>query len=180
LIPKFSFFRHPVRNTIPEREISLVEVFELIKSDEYKQNTENLRQFSSKEQARKYKAGNFDYATFSGIFSKRGDNNLLKHSGLITIDFDHISDIETLKEKLLADEYFDTEMLFISPSGDGLKWIIAIDLTKGSHQLYFKAIAAYMLKTYQLEVDKSGKDISRACFLPYDSEVFINPKYLQL
>jgi hypothetical protein len=37
-----------------------------------------------------------------------------------------------------------------------------------------------MLKTYQLEVDKSGKDISRACFLPYDSEVFINPKYLQL
>lgn len=179
LIPKFSFFRHPVRNTIPEREISLVEVFELIKSNEYKQNTENLRQFSNKEQARKYKAENFDYVTFSGIFSKRSDNNLLKHSGLITIDFDHISDIETLKEKLLADEYFDTEMFFISPSGDGLKWIIAIDLTKGSHQLYFKAIAAYMLKTYQLEVDKSGKDISRACFLPYDSEVFINPKYLQ-
>lgn len=179
LIPKFSFFRHPVRNTVPEREISLVEVFELIKSNKYKQNTENLRQFSNKEQARKYKAENFDYATFSGIFSKRGDNNLLKHSGLITIDFDHISDVETLKEKLLADEYFDTEMLFISPSGDGLKWIVAIDLTKGSHQLYFKAIAAYILKTYQLEVDKSGKDISRACFLPYDSEVFINPKYLQ-
>ncbi len=179
LILKFSFFRHPVRNTVPEREISLVEVFELIKSNKYKQNTENLRQFSNKEQARKYKAENFDYATFSGIFSKRGDNNLLKHSGLITIDFDHISDVETLKEKLLADEYFDTEMLFISPSGDGLKWIVAIDLTKGSHQLYFKAIAAYILKTYQLEVDKSGKDISRACFLPYDSEVFINPKYLQ-
>jgi hypothetical protein len=191
LIPKFSFFRHPVRNTIPEREISLVEVFELIKSNKYKQQTEELRSLLSPlpfgegsgerlSTARKYKAGNFDYATFSGIFSKRGDNNLLKHSGLITIDFDHISDIETLKEKLLADEYFDTEMLFISPSGDGLKWIIAIDLTKGSHQLYFKAIAAYMLKTYQLEVDKSGKDISRACFLPYDSEVFINPKYLQL
>jgi hypothetical protein len=179
LIPKFSFFRHPVRNTIPEREISLVEVFELIKNNEYKQNTENLRQFSNKEQARKYKAEYFDYVTFSGLFSKRGDNNLLKHSGLITIDFDHISDIETLKMKLLADEYFDTEMLFISPSGDGLKWIIAIDLTKGSHLLYFKAIAAYMLKTYLLEVDKSGKDISRACFLPYDSEVFINPKYLQ-
>lgn len=179
LIPKFSLFRHPVRNTVPEREISLVEVFELIKSNEYKHNTENLRQLSNKEQARKYKAENFDYATFSGIFCKRGNNNLLKHSGLITIDFDHISDIESLKMKLLADEYFDTEMLFISPSGDGLKWIIAIDLTKGSHQLYFKAIAAYILKTYQLEVDKSGKDISRACFLPYDSEVFINPKYLQ-
>jgi hypothetical protein len=26
--------------------------------------------------------------------------------------------------------------------------------------------------------DKSGSDVSRACFLPYDPDCFINPKYL--
>jgi hypothetical protein len=28
-------------------------------------------------------------------------------------------------------------------------------------------------------VDKSGKDVSRACFLPHDPEAYINPKNLK-
>ncbi len=178
-IPKFSFYKRPVKNIIPAKETSLLDMYNLIKSDTYKGNTLAFRQIADKVQARQFKAENFDYVTFSGIFSKRSDTNLLKHSGLITIDFDHIPEVENLKKQLLNDEYFDTELLFVSPSGDGLKWIIPIDLTKGSHQLLFNAIAAYLKKTYQLEVDKSGKDISRACFLPYDNNVYINPKYLQ-
>jgi len=79
---------------------------------------------------------------------------------------------------LLKDEYFETEMLFVSPSGDGLKWIIPIDITEATHQNFFQAIANYIREVYQLEVDKSGKDVSRACFLPHDPEAYINPKYL--
>ena len=79
--------------------------------------------------------------------------------------------VEELRNKLLSDEYFETEMLFTSPSGDGLKWIIPIDLEEVNHQEYFKAVANYIQSTYGLEVDQSGKDISRACFLPYDPTV---------
>jgi hypothetical protein len=85
-----------------------------------------------------------------------------------------------LKTQLLNDEYFETEMLFISPSGDGLKWIIPINITESTHQNFFQAIANYIKEVYQLEVDKSGKDISRACFLPSDPEAYINPKYLKI
>ena len=95
----------------------------------------------------------------------------------MAIDFDHIPDLSDLKNNLLQDEYFETEILFYSPSGDGLKWIIPIDLAKASHQDYFKAVAAYILQSYLVKVDQSGKDISRACFLPYDPDVYINPKY---
>lgn len=176
-IPRFSFFKRPVKNTFPEKEISLLKVFYLIKGDTFKSNTLAYRQIVDKEQAKRFKAENFDYVTFSGIFSKRSDKDLLRHSGLITIDFDHIPDLISLSQALLNDEYFETEMLFVSPSGDGIKWIIPIDLIKGTHQLFFSAIASYIRQTYQLEVDKSGKDISRACFLPYDPAVYINPKY---
>lgn len=177
-IPKFSFFKHPVKNTIPSKEVSLIEVFHLLKGETYKESTFQLRSITDKAQSRAFKADNFDYVTFSGVFSKRNDKDLLKHSGLITVDFDHVSDLKSLKDALLNDEYFETELMFVSPSGDGLKWIIPIDLTKATHQLFFKAIAEYLKQTYSLEVDKSGKDISRACFLPYDNEVYINPKYL--
>lgn len=177
-LPRFSYFQKPVSNTIPECEATLVQVYKLIKGDSYKKATGQLRQITDAKKARKYKAYNFDYVTFSGIFSKRNDNNLQCHSGLITVDFDHLKDVGTLREALLNDGYFDTELLFISPSGDGLKWVIPIDLKKAKHQDYFKAIANYVKQTYHLEIDQSGKDISRACFLPHDPNVYINPKYL--
>lgn len=176
--PMVSFFMNPVRNTIPSKEMSLVQVYKKIKSIAYKSQTENLRKISDAKEAKRYKADNFPYVTFSGTFSKRKDEMLKKHSGLLTIDFDHLQDLETLKAKLLADEYFETEMLFISPSGDGLKWIIPIDLLKATHQEYFRAVSNYIRQTYGMPVDESGKDVSRACFLPYDPQVYINPKYI--
>ena len=97
---------------------------------------------------------------------------------MLTIDLDHLEEPQALKEKLLKDEYFETQMLFVSPSGEGLKWIIPIDLNRATHQEYFQAVSNYMAKVYEVTVDQMGKDVSRACFLPYDSEVYINPKYL--
>ena len=176
--PEFSYFKAPISNIYPERSITLTEVYGLIRSESFKDRTRELRTITSISEARKYKAARFDYVTFSGVFSRRSDKDLLTHSGLLTIDFDHIRDVQQLKEKLLMDEYFETELMFISPSGDGLKWIIPIDLTKAAHQDYFKAISAYVKDVYKLEIDKSGKDISRACFLPYDPEAYINPKYM--
>lgn len=176
--PTFSYFSKPVSNITPSRQVSIVEVYRLIKSNEFASCTSTLRNISDVKNARKYKAQNFDYVTFSGTFSRRNDANLIHHSGLLTIDFDHIPDIPALRTALLNDSYFETELLFVSPSGDGLKWVIPIDLGKAKHNDYFKAVANYVSHAYQLEADQSGKDISRACFLPHDSEIFINPKYI--
>ena len=127
---------------------------------------------------RKFKASSFDYCTFSGIFATRNDKALIKHSGLLCLDFDHLQNLDDLKSRLLADEYFDTQLLFVSPSGNGLKWIISIDATTTAHGAYFAAVANYIQQTYGVAVDKSGRDISRACFLPHDPNVYINPQLL--
>ena len=176
--PVFSYFHKPVSNTHPTRLISLTDVYQLIKGETYAACTSALRNLQDAKEARKYKARNFDYVTFSGTFSKRNDANLQKHSGLITIDFDHIADLPLLREKLLDDPYFETQLLFISPSGDGLKWVIPADLSRVKHQDFFRAVANYVQHAYKLEVDQSGKDVSRACFLPHDADVFIHPKFL--
>jgi hypothetical protein len=175
--PAFSYFIKPVSNTIPARQTSLLEVYNLIKGTEFNSSTNTLRAIQDSKEARRFKAQHFDYVTFSGTFSQRNDANLIRHSGLLTIDFDHIADITGLRNALLVDPYFDTELLFISPSGDGLKWIIPIDLNQVKHKDYFKAVANYVKQSYKLEVDQSGKDLSRACFLPHDPEIFIHSKY---
>jgi hypothetical protein len=172
----FSFFKAPVSNTKPHKAVTLLQIYNVIKGNYYKERTEHLRKLTDQKQARQYKAANFDYCTFSGTFTSRNDKALVKHSGLLCVDFDHLQSIEKLRFQLLKDDYFDTQLLFISPSGDGLKWILSIDTAQITHGDFFAAVANYILQTYGVAVDKSGRDISRACFLPFDPQAFISPQ----
>lgn len=175
---KFSFFNRPVRNAIPNGEMTLLEAYHLIKGNEYQWQTALLRSLTDKDQARSFKAENFDYACFSGVFTWRNARSLVQHSGLIALDLDHVTDLQRLRKALLKDLFFETQLLFVSPSGDGLKWIVPIDLGKASQLDWFNAISNYVSETYQFKLDASGKDVPRACFLPHDPEVYIHPRYL--
>lgn len=176
VLPRFSYFKAPITNTVPEKEVTILDVYHLIRYG-FQSQTDELRAITDKTTARKYKAAHFDYVTFSGLFTKRNDQALQKHSGLLALDFDHVADLQSLKNLLLQDEYFETEILFTSPSGDGLKWIVAIDLMEYGHREWFTSIANYIRTTYQLAIDQAGKDVSRACFLPHDSNIYLHPKY---
>ena len=170
---RVSFFEAPISNTKPGGELSLEEVHRLITGEKYKVRTGQLRALADKGKARKYKAANFDYCTFSGVFGLRANHALVEHSGLLCMDLDHLPDVAKMKKRLLADPLFDTQLLFVSPSGDGLKWVVPIDLSRASHEVYFEGVAHYLLVCYGVEADKSGRDVSRACFLPYDPEAFL-------
>lgn len=175
--PQFSYFPAPISNITPGPVVNPWLIYRGIKSPKWKYITQELRLVKGPEHQRKYKAKYFNYITPSGIFSKRSDKCLVKHSGLIVLDFDHIINLSELKTNLLNDPYFETQLMFVSPSGTGLKWIVDIDLKQYSHLDWFNSIASYIKMKYSLEVDKSGKDVSRACFLPWDPDVYINPKY---
>lgn len=176
--PKFSFYKKPVTNVTPNGVLKLIDAYHLIKGPTYKEVTEDYRWLIGSKEGKEYKKENFDYCTYSGTFSSRKDDGLLKHSGLLTIDFDHVEDVAELKLKLLQDEYLATELMYVSPSGDGIKCIIKIDLSTSTHKEYFEGVASYIKATYSIEIDESGKDVSRACFLCYDPDVYINPNYL--
>ncbi len=173
----FSFFRKPIKNTEPLRCIRIPDVYRYIVGPYAKKQTQELRNIADAKMARKYKAENFDFCTFSGIFRNRSHDALLLHSELLCIDFDHVKDLVSLKEKLLNDEYFNTEMIFQSPSGDGLKWIIEIHRKGWEHENFYRAVYNYLLANGYPEPDKSGKDVARSCFLPYDPNIYINPRY---
>lgn len=173
----FSFFRKPIRNTEPLRCIGIPDIYRYIVGPYAKKQTEMLRSITGKDQARKYKAENFDFCTFSGIFHTRNKAGLLQQSDLLCIDFDHVADIPSLHEKLLNDPCFETELLFRSPSGDGLKWIIQVFRKGWEHSRFFNAVFNYLVANGYPEPDKSGSDVSRSCFIPHDPEAYINPEY---
>jgi len=110
--------------------------------------------------------------TISGSFAERKVEGLRKHSNFIAIDIDNLDDPAETKKRIGADPYIYAA--FISISGQGLCLIIKIDGTR--HLDAFNAIAAYLYNEYQLIVDQSGKDVSRARFVSYDPFLLINKK----
>ena len=155
--------------------------------------------------ARAFKRTKFDYVTFSGTFTRRTDADLVAHSGYLCLDFDHLDQAEftensrvidgnsrsaeaSLRSKgacltevrrlLLSDPYFETLLLFVSPSGNGLKWVIPIDLEQCEHRTWFNAVRNYLAATYHLDADPACVNVSRSCFLPHDPDCYIAPRLL--
>jgi hypothetical protein len=153
------------------------EVYELVSGEVYRERTMRLRGISEPKRAREFKAREFDYCTFAGVFSRRCAQDIVSHSGLMVLDFDHVRYLNDLFCKLLYNEYFETQLLFRSPSGDGLKWVIEYNVGKVGHERYFGAVANYIQDRYGVEVDRSGRDLARGCFLCHDSAAYINPDF---
>lgn len=183
--PRFSFFRRPIRNTRPCREASPEDIYRYLVSDYAAHHTETLRAIADSRERSRYKAEHLDYITPGGIFRSRRESDLVKASGYMVIDFDHIPVTDGLIRKLATDEYFETVLAFRSPSGDGVKWIVALpnitrsDGTPFTHGEFFTMLSNYSRKAYGIEADTSGKDICRACFLPHDPDAFLNPLYIE-
>jgi len=109
---------------------------------------------------------------FSGIFTKRADNSITEHSGMICLDFDgYTSKKEMMAEKssIALDKYVMS--VFVSPSGDGLKVIVKIPQDIDNHVKYFNALQTHFNSVY---FDTTSKNISRVCYESYDKNIYIN------
>lgn len=180
---RMSFFRRPIRNKWPTAEpVTLAWVYNYLCSPTAIPETYELQRIENHEEARAWKQEHFDYVTPSGVFSYCSDQNLVLHSQLLCIDLDDLGElVEEYFKKLLADTMFETLLLFRSPSGQGLKWFIHIDLTRCDHRMWFRAVRNYLMATYGLtdeQVDKSCSNPSRGCFLGHDPQAFLNPKLI--
>ena len=183
--PKMSFFRRPIKNTKPCREASPQDIYKYLVSDYAKAHTEHIRTIADNRERSRYKAANLDYITPGGTFRSRKENELIQASGYMVIDFDHIPNAKGLVNRLANDTNFETVLAFRSPSGDGVKWIVALpdtnkpDGTPFTYGEFFTILSNYSKKIYGIEADPSGKDICRACFLPHDPDAFLNPLYIE-
>jgi hypothetical protein len=173
-----SLFDPPITNKYPIDTITLVQVLELIKIA-YKGITASLRAISDSNLQGGFKRNKLPYVTFSGKFSSRNDKSLEKHSGLMCIDVDHLAPDELIRVKSFVNSDFSHTLgSFTSPSGNGLKVVYAIDPEVHSQKEWYGALSKYVSTSCNLpvsKVDASCSNVSRACFLCHDPELFVNP-----
>jgi len=142
-----------------------------IKNGDSKDLIKSIRKENDKSRRNELKK-NLPAVCFSGTFSKRSDDALINHSGLICLDFDGYStkkEVLLEKEKLMSDDYVFS--VFISPSGNGLKVIVKIPCESENHKHYFNSLGDYYSSD---KFDVSTKNISRVCYESFDKDIYIN------
>jgi hypothetical protein len=104
-----------------------------------------------------------------------GGRDVVKHSGLVQLDFDHIGGDAAAKLRDTLEYDPHTAAAFISPSGDGLKALLAIPADLDGHEKAYEAAMAYARDQWKVEPDTSCRDPKRLCFLSHDREAWDKP-----
>jgi len=150
-------------------EVSPVkEILNSIQNGKYKELVEDYRR--THNFALKLLLPHFITAEVLGI---RRDANVKKLE-LIFIDFDDVPDYEATRIRLSSDSHLVA--LFESPTKGRLKGIMRIEpiYTIKELKALYPTVMAYFKDKYNLDIDPSGSNMSRVCFVSYDPDIHIN------
>lgn len=165
---------------IPSDTLQIEQVVELIKGDTYALLIQAIRAFTDTKSQKAAKK-ELPYVTFSGTFlPTRLETNLVQHSGLMSLDFDNVGSLDETRMQLQSDPY--VRLCFVSPRGNGLKIVVQIKACSSEkHKEYFYDLSQYFQQTYSCSpsADAQCCDVTRACFLSHDPEVYYNPDSLE-
>lgn len=91
-----------------------------------------------------------------------------KPSGLLCLDFDHLTDMAAARKALTADPH--TLAVFTSPSGDGLKVLVPV---LSPIEDVWITVANWFSNKHTLEADQARKDKHGLCFASWDADLFV-------
>lgn len=165
----------------PYQTLSLQEVYHVIATNKkLKQLTGQVRlaaQNGDAQTCRLLKQERLPYVTPCGVFTRRRSDCLKELSGLVVVDIDHLEsaeEAEKLRQQLFDDPYLCPALVFISPTGRGVKAFVPYPAAQDTAGAIRQAMD-YVHCMYDADspssakgVDTSGKDIVRACFLCHD------------
>jgi hypothetical protein len=163
-----SVFKDLYKSTDVPFHVPIDKIINRIKKGASKELVESIRS-GAKEQKTKLPC-----ILFAGIFNERNSNSLQEHSGLMVVDFDKYPNQETMLQHLeILKENKHFCLLFISPSGNGIKGVLKVsnELTKETHPKTFKEFQ----KQYNYDYfDIANSNVDRVCFESYDPNIYVN------
>ena len=174
----FSYQKSFVNPTLPVDE---AQFFALVRATQWNENIDKYRETGDAQLKRKLPAFIFQ-ATFDETTSKSGKTGAWRKqaatrlTGLVVMDVDHV---ENPQEKYMEWKTLDFGKLgillvYVTPSGHGLKVVFKADVSKGNLIDNQHAMAEVL----GVEVDESCKDASRMSFICKESDILYMDKEL--
>ena len=193
-----------MRQVVPFASVNLWRVFRGVKSEYFSANTARIRAEIDTKTRKNLKASSLDFVTFGCVVDRRHSSAVCSVSGLMVLDFDHVARpddsgfvdpcaVFSVLSALVR--RYQALFAFRSPSGDGVKLVVNVaaewesrtGLRRGAllvgdaerraaadayGAIFDDVRAAVTSDGYDL--DKSGRDLVRACYLCRDEFAYID------
>ena len=172
---RVSIFVH-FKNT--NEHITLEEMVFRIKNGIYGQWIKPLRQMLREGDREGYDKGKRGLVamTVSALFNGTRQMPFMEeYTQEMGLDIDKLSDQELQRVRKIITECDYTHVCFISPSGNGLKVFVSVGTGVEEHLSTFLSLQRYYASLTGVEIDSSGKDVTRLCFVSDDPELYYNP-----
>ena len=157
------------------KNVEVQKVLQQIQKGYWKNQIDDIRyqiQNGNSKKASEIKS-NLPAITISATFKERRKKGYVdKYSGLLHLDYDKLENVEEVKANLISIPY--TYSAFISPSGNGVKVLVRSDNDISGHTTAFNDLRAYYDEIVGVKSDSSVKDITRLCFVSYDTDLYLN------
>lgn len=153
------------------------DVLHAIKSGRWAQQVLTVRKLDAEGRAAEYSTlkNKLPFSTFAGAFEPcRKKENLKQASGVMVGDFDGLSREQSinLKESLQTDKHIFSA--FLSPA-HGIKALVRVNIANDAEcKAAFKGLEQYFQTHYGVQLDKSGSDVCRACYMSFDPGLYLN------
>lgn len=155
----------------PGPYLTVTDALDTIRSGKYREQVERVRAITDQGQRNEQKKRTLPIYCFSGAFTYRSEERMTAHSGLAIMDLDHMEPDALLAARQRLTNDPKVFALFASPSGDGLKVLFRIPSDPAEHRRHYAALLDYLDIS---EADKGTSDPSRACFVSWDPDLYLN------
>ncbi len=169
------------------RSITLFEALNSIRTNTYAKQISNIRRLLRNNDIQSYRAKKKQLPAyiFTGIASgNRYKFDISGYTSLIIVDIDKLETIELIKSQLKSDRHVIS--VWTSPSGNGLKALFNVEYANplNDEEIWvlheycaFPQIENYLSTNYGIQVDRTGADITRLCFVSSDSDIHLKREF---
>ena len=155
----------------------IIEVLEDIKTGKYKNVITYLRKSLAENKMEAYERAKKSLPAFTPSACFKGGRKLefiTAYTQMVVLDIDKLTKEQLTNAKALASQSPYTFASFTSPSGNGLKIFVKVNSSQENHKDAFLELQKYYEELLALPIDKSGKDVTRLCFVSFDTDLFLN------
>lgn len=172
------------------KEMTIKEVLLDIQSDKHRYQVLSLRKLLIEDKKGEYTTHKrtLSAVTFCGTFDgERKKPKIKEYNSIIVLDIDSLDEEELKRTKTCLLREPIVFSFWESPSKTGLKGLVSLsycfELARENidraHKGAFQKLAVYFKEKHNIELDNSGSDTTRLCFLSYDPSIVIKTGIVQ-